>query len=380
MNKLSILHIVPWFPNPENLVEGVFIQNHIKALNEHTENFVLHLRFGDLNSVELNIRHENINADRITIKPIINKWRFKELHAGYFVNKYLNKHQKKYDIVNFYIAYPNAISIHKLKKRFPNLKFCITEQWSAYHEKFNLPDKHKGRLRIENIFNHTIPLNVVSNALGDDIRDFSNQPNLEYNVIPNIIDDKTFSFQAKNDSDVFHICSINSWSAMKNPIVLLKAFSEVIKSNKNVHLTLAGSGQLDEKIKKTIQDLKLTKHVTQLGRINKKEVAQLLQASNAYCQSSNYETFSVICVEALACGTPVIATNIGGMKDFVNRENGILVDDMTPKAWAAAIKNMIERYPSYNKKNISETTLKEYHSKKVGKIFYDALKNLISEK
>lgn len=376
MKPLKILHIVQWFPNPENEIEAVFIAKHIKALNKYCENAVLHLCFGPKNMTEKNGNYDGIPFQRIALQPIIDKWRVKEYLAKKFIRKYLRENRGNFDLVNFYIAYPNAIFIGKLKLEFPTLKFCISEQWSAYHEHFNLAEDSAGRKRIAAIFKHGIPLNVVSTALGNDIRNFAGLPELKFNVVANIVDDFTFNFKEKIDRANFTFCSINSWSTLKNPIVLIDAFYQLSQKYKETKLIIAGSGQLDDKISEHVKSLQLEDKITIKGRINKGEVAELLQHANVYCQSSNYETFSAICIEALACGTPVIATNIGGMKDFIHPENGILVDEMNANAWCNAMERAMLNYKKYNFKSISENCIRNYNEEKIGQHFYDIMVNI----
>jgi glycosyltransferase involved in cell wall biosynthesis len=377
--NLKVLHIVPWFPNPKNPIEGIFIARHIEALQQFCENSVLHLSFGSKNKIEAD-SYSGISVERQSIKPLVNKWILKEKIAFKRISLYLNKYAAKYTTVVIYITYPNAIGIEKLKKKYPLIQFVLAEQWSAYHTNFNLSESSSGRKRIANIFHNGTPLIVVSKALGEDIRKFANKPALDFNVVPNIIDDTTFNYKKKDMERPFTFCSINNWSAMKNPILLIDAFQILNTSNKNTRLILAGSGQLDTEIKEHIKLLGLEKKIILKGRISKSEVADLLHLSNAYCQSSNYETFSAICIEALATGTPVIATNIGGMKDFIHQKNGILVDSMEVVKWKDAMEKIIAQYKNYNFKAISENCISTYNKTSVGALFYHTLLEVSSEK
>lgn len=368
--KLKILHIVPWFPHPENEIEGVFIARHIQSLKPHCDNEILHLRFANSGKTEMREEFDGIPLARITCKPFLNKWKIKEWMAARIIDNYLSKHEHQFSVVNFYIAYPNAISIGKLKSKYPRLKFMISEQWSAYHENFSLPKTNYGRIRIESMFKFQIPLVVVSTALGEDIRKFSGLANLPFSVVPNSVNEKTFTFKPKGSDHYFTFCSINNWSAMKNPLLLIEAFHLLNQAYPDTRLILAGSGNLDEEIQQKIRDLDLENVITQKGRISTSEVVDLLHSSNVYCQSSNYETFSAICIEALATGTPVIATNIGGMKDFITPENGFLVDEMTPLSWKNALETTMLNYANFSLDEISRKCVNTYNQQKVGQTFY----------
>jgi len=379
MNKLRVLHIVPWFPNPNNCIEGIFIAEHIKQLNMHCANHVLHINFGKTKEIKTD-KYQNISIDRITIKPILEKWIFKEKQATIAIKNYLKKTHSNFDIVNFYITYPNAISITKLSKTYPDIKFCMMEQWSAYHTQFNLPKENKGRTRIENIFNNNIPLFTVSNALGQDIQNFIGNKKRAFEVIPNCVNENDFYYKEKQESNTFIFTSINNWSVMKNPIVLIKAFHLLTTKYSNLKLILAGDGILIPKMKKLVAELEIEKHVEFKGRISKKEVVTELQNANIYCQSSNYETFSAICIESLATGTPVIATDIGGMKDFINNDNGERVQNLEVESWFLAMERNFLNYKKFDTNAISKNAINTFNSDIVGEIYFDKLKAIYNGK
>jgi len=373
MKRLRVLHIVPWFPNPSNSIEGNFIAQHVEALQEFCENSVLHIKFTDAKKGISKGVHNGIPITRIATKPLINKWRFKERLAARNVQKFLSKNHTNFDVVVFSVAYPNAIDLGKLKQQFKTIQFTIVEHWSAYHTNFNLSKHSKGRKRIASIFNHSTPLIVVSNALGEDIKSFTEIKNLDFEVIPNIIDEKLFGYKEKVLGEPFTFCSINNWSAVKNPLLLIDAFHQLQIKHPNTRLILAGSGNLDDEILGKVKRLNLEEKVEFLGRVSKEKVAHILTKAHIYCQSSNYETFSVICAEAIASGTPAIATNIGGVKDYINSENGLLVAKLTVIDWTDSLEKMMLNYKSYDLKQISENCINQFNSKQIGKQFYDKL-------
>lgn len=369
-----ILHITPWFPQQGDETKGIFIANHIESLAPHVTNHILHLQFGDKKKREENTDYNGIPLDRFTLNPPSKKWRAKEIAAALFITRYIRKNKEKYDLVNFTIAYPNAIAINRLKKRFTSLKFTITEHWSAYHYNFNLPEDSNGRKRIAKIFSTLPPLFVVSSALGEDIKRFAKQPQLNYTIIPNSIDTSIFHFKAKKPTSPFIFCSINNWSKLKNPLVLIDAFCELIKKQPNCKLIFAGDGIMLPAMKAAVTELNLEHCVEFRGKLSKLDVANLLQQAHCYCQSSLYETFSAICVEALLCGTPVIASDVGGMKDHINATNGIVVKNKTPQAWCSAMHQLIENYTTYNSANFAAQLIDKYNSNKIGELYANALK------
>lgn len=373
MNQLRVLHITPWFPLSEQKMEGIFIAEHIRALSVHCHNHVLHAGFADKERIETGDQYLGINVDRILLKPVIDKWRIKELLIERRIRKYIRQNKGNYDIINFYIAYPNAIKLNTYLKLFKGIRFIITEQWSAYHTEFGLPKGHKGRKRIENIFRNEVPLFVVSNSLGKDIRHFIGNNERKFEVVPNIIKRSEFPFKPKEKSKTFRFTSVNSWSTMKNPFVLIEATEILWKKYPEIRMTLAGNGHFVPEMEKMIASKGLEEVIELPGRILKKKVPPLLHQTNVYCQSSHYETFSVICIEALSTGTPVIAHKVGGMTDFINASNGILVDDLETKSWAEALEKAYLNFDRFDPEQISLSCQETYDQEKVGELFFKRL-------
>ncbi len=377
MSKLNILHITPWFPVSESEMEGIFIAEHIKALSNFCHNHVLHIAFSKSFETELNKLYMGISIDRISLKTPISKWKLKEILISRKIRSYLKKNYRKYDIINFYIAYPNAIWINKFIVDFPSVDFTITEQWSAYHNNFELKKGMSGRTRIEDIFKNNVPLFTVSSALGEDIRNFIDDNSRQYTVVPNTIEVENFTFKEKTNRSFFRFSSINSWSKMKNPFVLIRAFYQLHKNYPNLQLVLAGNGHLLTEMKALVKALDLEKFVKMPGRIPKKDVVELLHNTHIYCQSSHYETFSVICIEALSTGTPVLANNVGGMRDFIDNRNGKLVADLEINSWYNAMEDAYLNYSKFDRNNVSILCQNKFSVNNIGELFYNKLKEVV---
>jgi len=380
MKKLRILHITPWFPNPDHELAGVFILRQLQALNEHCYNEVLHLHFSDSKGM-ISEDFEGVKLNRKTFNPVVKKWIVKEKLVASYINKYLKTNKDDFDIINFYIAYPNAVSIGKFKKNFPNLKFTITDVWSAYYEEFHLPKGHKGRTRIENIFSHDIPLFLISHALGDDIKNFCGYDSLPHKVISIVINENDFNYKEKvKNPEVFTFCSVNNWTDLKNPALLIRAFNLMLKEDQNIQLVLAGSGKLSGQIVELIKELKLEEKVIYKGRIPQEELIQTIHDCQAYCQSSNYETSSSICAEALATGTPVISNEKGGIKEYITDLNGYIVPEATPEAWKDVMIKMKKNYSKYDGESISKSILADRKYETIGQTYFNYFQEVFNGK
>ena len=106
-----------------------------------------------------------------------------------------------------------------------------------------------------------------------------------------------------------------------------------------VTLAIAGDGPERERLERRARELALDARAPFLGTVSRETVLRLLRAADASLLSSSWENFPHAVVEALAVGTPVIATAVGGVPEVVrDGENGLLVPPGDPDALAAAIR------------------------------------------
>ena len=78
-----------------------------------------------------------------------------------------------------------------------------------------------------------------------------------------------------------------------------------------------------------------------VGCVSPEDVARWLRAADLYVHPSRADTFPSGVLEALACGTPVVASRVGGIQEQVHNETGILVEPGDPAALAAAIESLL---------------------------------------
>ena len=133
----------------------------------------------------------------------------------------------------------------------------------------------------------------------------------------------------------------------KDPLLLVEAFA--ILNRANIHLLIAGAGELEQEIKIKIDSLGLSKRVTMLGAVPQPKLAALHQLSSIFVLSSVYEGLPFAVLEALSCGTPVVTTDSGETSEFLGADSGIVCRERTPQAIAEALSQILqhpEKYPS----------------------------------
>lgn len=144
--------------------------------------------------------------------------------------------------------------------------------------------------------------------------------------------------------------------AHKGTSVAVRAFAELLDSrgrnagDVRLHIVGGASGAQGEKELKTCRDL-----VTRLGIVDfvrffepvpHSVLADHYRTADVVVVPSRSESFGLVAAEAQACGTPVVASNIGGLPYVVTAsESGLLVDDHDPRAFAAAMSAILEHPP-----------------------------------
>ncbi len=117
---------------------------------------------------------------------------------------------------------------------------------------------------------------------------------------------------------------VGSRAKYKNFDGLLEAFAKTVSSQSNVGLCIVGS-PLNEAEEKLVADLKLTNHIEYYGYVSDNHLAKLYRCSVAFVYPSLYEGFGIPPLEAMSCGTAVVASNCSSIPEVVG-DAGLLFD------------------------------------------------------
>jgi teichuronic acid biosynthesis glycosyltransferase TuaC len=111
-------------------------------------------------------------------------------------------------------------------------------------------------------------------------------------------------------------------------------------------LLIAGEGPERSNLESLASRLKVMDRVTFLGRVPHENLAAIYGAADALILASSREGWANVLLEAMACGTPVIASNVWGTPEIVaTPESGVLMEERTPEALAAAARRLFDNLP-----------------------------------
>jgi glycosyltransferase involved in cell wall biosynthesis len=127
----------------------------------------------------------------------------------------------------------------------------------------------------------------------------------------------------------------------KDPLLLVRSLSAV--NQPDVHLLIAGDGELAAAVWIEIEQLGLTQQVTMLGAVKQAELADLHRLASICILTSVYEGLPLVVLEALACGTPIVTTRCGDIPAVLTPGSGIVCEARSPMAIATAIESVLQQ-------------------------------------
>jgi glycosyltransferase involved in cell wall biosynthesis len=383
----KILFVSGWYPTDEDPSYGIFVKRHAQAaaLNNKVSVLYVHtVSLAESNIIHIKTAEEN---NLFEIKISINKKQFVfgisalqkvyyfiwAIVAGYFAIK---KHSGKPDLVHANILYEGGRQALLLKFLF-GIPFVCTEHWTGYHPQ---DGSYKGFFRkmISKLVARNAKLILpVTRNLADAMR--SHGLNGKYEVVPNVVNTKIFNPEnRKETSNQFvHISSLDE--RQKNFSGIISAFRVVSVANPKLKLMVAGGGSNILHAKEMVARSGLDKEkIIFAGDKNATEIAQLLSQSVSLVLFSNYENQPCVILEALACGTPVIATDVGGVVEVISEKNGILVKPQAENTLAAAMLFMLEKKNTFVPELLAEKIKEQYSYEAVNKLLNKIYKSALS--
>jgi phosphatidylinositol alpha-mannosyltransferase len=159
----------------------------------------------------------------------------------------------------------------------------------------------------------------------------------EYTIVPNGVDIEAAPQGPKPPSDELRLLFVGRAEERKGLPVLLSAFQALVEHVPS-RLTVVGADP--EEISRRVADPDLMSHIDVLGKVSDSILWRQLGEADILCAPSLAgESFGMVLIEAMAAGTPVIASKIAGYSDVVtNGVDGVLVPPADPQALAEELQ------------------------------------------
>jgi L-malate glycosyltransferase len=163
-------------------------------------------------------------------------------------------------------------------------------------------------------------------------------------IIANIIDLDRFNLVEKKSKQYFpHLLVARNLELIYDNETAIRAFNEILTIYPDARLTIAGTGPELEDLQSLVGQLDLSTRVKFTGCVDTQQMPALYQSADVMLNPSRVDNMPNSILEALACGVPVVSTNVGGIPYMVDHEKtALLVDSEDYMAMAAAIRVVLE--------------------------------------
>ena len=161
----------------------------------------------------------------------------------------------------------------------------------------------------------------------------------------------------KNDKIIL---SVGRLEGAKNPLLLIDSFHALAKYNPNVKLLVVGTGSLEKDVIKRVKKYNLQGNVKFLGVVSSDNVIELMKTSDVFLLTSAFEGMPISVLEALACGLPIVSTDVGEVKKVVkNGFSGKIVSSHSKDDIAKAVFEVLNDNERFKAKNCVDS-IKDY--------------------
>ncbi|MCL5807623.1 MAG: glycosyltransferase family 4 protein [Deltaproteobacteria bacterium] len=147
-------------------------------------------------------------------------------------------------------------------------------------------------------------------------------------------------------TDKFILFSVRNLVSRMGLDRLIRAFKAVVLKIPNVYLVLGGTGPLKESLVELSREMGLEHHIHFTGFISEEALPDYYRSADVFILPTlELEGFGLVTLEALACGTPVLGTPVGGTQEILSRFDGrFLFQDTSPDAISQLIIDTCRKY------------------------------------
>jgi glycosyltransferase involved in cell wall biosynthesis len=379
--RRHVLFISSWYPNPHNKTHGIFVKRTAEAVALANKVSVIHVygheSFPD--EVRIESKTEN-NVEEIFVF-------FKKKHTNPFTKflnykryyeqglNYLLKHSGSPDLIQLNVLFPAGIAAYELAESL-KIPLVVSEHWTGFH-----PEDGSYHGLIQKYFSiraarRAAHIVTVSKNLQEAM--IAHRLKGNYSVIPNVVNTEVFKCvpRLKPIFRFLHVSSLDP--RQKNTGGIINAFKKLNQANSETELMIVGNGEnktaLEEKAGKL-----LNRSIFFAGQRLGAALADEFNEAHCLVLFSNYENLPVVILEAMCCGVPVISSDVGGIKEFLKPEHGMLVSPLDENGLLEAMKKMIVENKKYDREKISAYGAQHFCYQKISdmysQVYEDVLKN-----
>lgn len=205
----------------------------------------------------------------------------------------------------------------------------------------NLPEfSRKFSLRVEKTLESANRVISPSAYLQEQLKGFRG----DISVIPNPLDIETYPYRRRAEVKP-DLVWVRAFHDIYNPSLAPKVLSLLMEKWPGIRLTMVGPDKGDGSLERMVaeaQSLGVIDRIRVVGGVPREDVPQFLEAGEVFINTTNFDNTPVSVLEAMACGLPIVTTNVGGIPWLIeDGVDGLLVPPDDPGSMVAAIEQIL---------------------------------------
>jgi glycosyltransferase involved in cell wall biosynthesis len=367
--QLNILFLASWYPNKAIPTLGNFIQRHAEAVATRHHVTVLYVCLLADQQEKWKVEESLENGVR-TILVYGKKGKFgwwKKILGFRKGIEWLKKGNRfQFDLVHQNVIWPDGWQAWWLKRK-EGIPYVITEHWTGFDQSIRNDQSAFLKPLAKLVAGGASAICPVTNNLAEVMRKFGLQG--RYVIVPNVVDTSIFhpAQIAGSTQKFLHVSTLND--AHKNISGILRVWKKVSDRYPDIHLEIGGEGDIRH-YSQVADKLGIRKtSLTFFGEKKWREIAKMMSVSHTLILFSNYENLPCVVVEAMASGMTIISTDVGGIKEHVTSDHGILIPRGDENALEEAISEMVQHHHRFDRKEITEYGNHTFSNERVAELY-----------
>jgi len=378
---MKVLFLTNWYPSRDTPARAVWVREHAKAVRRLDEVVVLHTAGSDRRLTTLWKVEEESEASAAEGVPTYRVW-YREpaaRWASYVI--YLWSTLAAFRHISRLGFSPDVIHVHVYDAGGPGLLLgklhrvpvVVSEHFSSFlRRSLGRLDLYKARAA----FRWADRVLPVSYTLKRAIEGYGIAARFE--VVPNVVDPAVFfpTVDAFVETRPKRLLFVGQLTPVKGLPYLFEALSKLGRMRTDWRLDVVGDGEARRDLEQLATGLNLRARITFHGVKGRHDVAELMRRADLFVLPSLCETFSAPAAEALASGTPVLATRCGGPEEFIVDEVGSLVPAADAAALARGLRHMLDTLDRYSRARIRQYAVERFSPEVVGAMLHAVYESL----
>ncbi|OIP46647.1 MAG: hypothetical protein COZ16_01330 [Flavobacteriaceae bacterium CG_4_10_14_3_um_filter_31_253] len=367
--KLNILFLCSWYPSKISPTNGDFIQRHAETVALRHNVTVLHIITDENLKTNKEIEYTKINEVEVYIgylkktnNPLL-KWK-----RYFLMFKELTFNIKDFQLIHANILYPFGIFAWYLKMT-KNIPYIISEHWTGFLRENSHKLSFFKKIIVKIICKKANFVCPVSEKLKEDMIFLG--LNANYQVVGNVVDTSIFYPSEEKKGSRFQVVHVSNFNdVQKNITGLLKTAKKLETKIENFNFCFIGGDE--KKIETIIKKLSFKNETLKfLGHLSQKELALELKKANLCISFSNYETFSIVPLEAISCGISVISTNTGILPELPQEDFFIIIPIADEEVLYNTVLEIYNNPPTLNIEEMHHFVENKFSKKAILSAFSD---------